>query len=127
VQAGNPAVRQAVAEALVARHPSQLYQAGLEGVALFLVLLLAWTRPRPPWTIGGLFCVGYGVLRIVGEHYRLPDAHNADQEFAAWGVTRGQWLSVLVVAVGIGVLAWARDRTAESLGGWTGPTGGGAS
>jgi len=118
VRAGEPAARQVVAEALVTRHPSQLYQAGLEGVLLFLVLLVVWARPRRPWTLGAIFCLGYGVLRIVGEWFRRPDPHIADQEFALLGVTRGQWLSVLLLVLGAVLLVRVRPRAGGRLGGW---------
>ena len=60
------------------RHPSQLYQAFFEGVVLFAVMLVVWRltdgRHRPG-LLTGVFFVGYGVARIVGELFREPDAH----------------------------------------------------
>jgi phosphatidylglycerol---prolipoprotein diacylglyceryl transferase len=87
------------------RHPSQLYQAGLEGLLLFAILLyLAW-RPYRPETAGrltGVFLVGYGVARIIGELFREPDAHLG---FLIGGLTMGQLLSLPMLALGLVLIA----------------------
>ncbi|MDO6805643.1 prolipoprotein diacylglyceryl transferase, partial [Wenyingzhuangia sp. 1_MG-2023] len=57
------------------RHPSQLYQAGLEGFLLFILLLWYSNRPRPRMAVGAAFLFGYGVFRSIAEFYREPDAH----------------------------------------------------
>ncbi|MBC7953409.1 MAG: prolipoprotein diacylglyceryl transferase [Rhodospirillaceae bacterium] len=89
------------------RHPSQLYQAGLEGLALFVILFLLW-RQRDirahRGTLSGVFLMGYGIARIIGEFFRQPDAHLG---FLMGGATMGQLLSVPLVAVGAGVIWWA--------------------
>ncbi len=85
------------------RHPSQLYEACLEGVALFLVLLVAtWVfrSLRRPGLTAGLFAVGYGVARIIGEQFRMPDAQIG---FLPGGLTMGMALSIPMIVVG----AWA--------------------
>src|SRR5690606_33425045 len=58
----------------LARHPSQLYQAFLEGLVLFVVLWLYSSKPRPRYAMGGLFALLYGVFRFVVEFVRVPDA-----------------------------------------------------
>ncbi|MFP4208174.1 MAG: prolipoprotein diacylglyceryl transferase [Wenzhouxiangella sp.] len=91
-----------------ARHPSQLYQAALEGGLLFAVLWWYSARPRPAGAVGGLFVAGYGVLRFVAEFFRQPDAHLG---FVAldW-LTMGQLLSVPMILAGIGLMVWAYAR-----------------
>ncbi|HZH46669.1 MAG TPA: prolipoprotein diacylglyceryl transferase [Roseococcus sp.] len=84
----------------LARHPSQLYQAGLEGLALCLLMwVLArreGVRARPGLLTGALIA-GYGVARLIGESFREPDAHLG---YLLGGVTMGQLLSLPMVAVG---------------------------
>jgi phosphatidylglycerol---prolipoprotein diacylglyceryl transferase len=87
------------------RHPSQLYEAGLEGAALFLILRLAthrggWLARRGAVT--GLFLVGYGLMRIALENVRMPDAGLRDLPL---GLTVGILLSLPMVAAG-GWLLW---------------------
>ena len=59
----------------IPRHPSQLYEAFLEGVVLFVVLFLYSAKPRPSMAVSGLFLLLYGVFRIAVEFIRLPDEH----------------------------------------------------
>src|SRR5690606_24957443 len=59
----------------VARHPTQLYEALLEGLVLFVLLWTYSARPRPPMSVSALFLLGYGVSRFAVEFWRLPDAH----------------------------------------------------
>jgi len=86
------------------RHPSQLYQAGLEGVLLF-VLLWAFSRhERPRAAVSGAFLVGYGCFRFIAEYFRTPD----DGIFGLSEViSMGQWLSLPMILTGIAMLAWA--------------------
>ena len=81
------------------RHPSQLYQFALEGVALFAILWLYSRKPRIAGTVGSLFLVAYGVLRIVGEMFREPEALYGAMPL---GLSAGQWLSVPMVIAGLG-------------------------
>lgn len=93
------------------RHPSQLYEAALEGLVLLIVLHLAWRRKSwrdTPGVISGVFLVGYGLARSVVELFREPDAHLG---FLLGGTTMGQWLSVPMVLAGLGLVAYARRRT----------------
>jgi phosphatidylglycerol:prolipoprotein diacylglycerol transferase len=96
------------------RHPSQLYQAFLEGVCL-LILLNALVRipaiRARPGTITGVFLAGYGVARLIGELFRQPDAHLG---FLFAGITMGQVLSVPMVAVGLWLILRARSRPAAA-------------
>ena len=87
------------------RHPSQLYQFLLEGCLLFLVVYMFSRRPRPQWSVAGLFLVGYGVLRFTVEFFREPDAHVGFQAFG-W-LTRGQLLCVPMFLLGAWLLFYA--------------------
>jgi len=87
------------------RHPSQLYQAGLEGLLLFVILWLYTRRPRPVGAASGAFLLGYGILRSLGEFFRNPD----DGIFGfAFGVSMGQWLSLPMIAIGLVLLYRSR-------------------
>lgn len=82
------------------RHPSQLYQAGLEGLCLFAVLMILVARPSiraRAGVLSGVFLAGYGVARFIGEFFRQPDAHLG---FLFAGATMGQLLSLPMMAVG---------------------------
>lgn len=87
------------------RHPSQLYEAALEGVVLFLVLWFYSAKPRPPMAVSGLFLIGYGVFRVIIEFAREPDAHLGFVAFS-W-VTMGQLLSIPMIVVGMILLILA--------------------
>ncbi len=81
------------------RHPSQLYQFALEGVALFAILWLYSRKPRIAGTVGSLFLIAYGVLRIIGEMFKEPEALYGAMPL---GLSAGQWLSVPMVIAGLG-------------------------
>ena len=87
------------------RHPSQLYQMGLEGLALFALLWWFSSRPRPRARVSALFLMGYGTARCIGEFAREPDAFLG---FLALGLTMGQWLSLPMIAAG--AVLWLRGR-----------------
>jgi phosphatidylglycerol:prolipoprotein diacylglycerol transferase len=91
-------------------HPSQLYQAALEGALLFVLLWWVSARPRATGVISGLFLIGYGVFRGLVEFVRMPDAHLGYLAFG-W-VTMGQVLSLPMILAGLVLLALARSRTA---------------
>jgi phosphatidylglycerol:prolipoprotein diacylglycerol transferase len=109
-----------------ARHASQLYQAAAEGLVLGAVLWLVWMKPRKPGVIGSLFLLVYGVLRILTELIRLPDANLEHQRIL--GLSRGQWLSVVMVGVGATMVVVCSRRAVRAIGGWRWPArvGGGA-
>lgn len=80
------------------RHPSQLYEALLEGLVLFIVLWVYSARPRPALSITGLFLLLYGVFRFAIEFVRLPDSHI---DYLAYGwLTMGQLLSTPMIIFG---------------------------
>jgi phosphatidylglycerol:prolipoprotein diacylglycerol transferase len=82
-----------------ARHPSQLYQAGLEGIALFVALWWYSRKPRPRYAVSGLFALLYGVFRFAVEFVRIPDAQIG---YIAFGwLTMGQVLSLPLIALGL--------------------------
>lgn len=93
------------------RHPSQLYQFALEGVVLFAILYWYTRKPRPRLAPGALFLVCYGVFRFVVEFYRQPDSHIGFDAFG-W-LTRGQVLSLPMIAVGVAVMVYAYRRDAR--------------
>ena len=93
------------------RHPSQLYQFALEGVALFAILYWYTRKPRPRLAPGALFLVCYGLFRFVVEFYRQPDSHIGFDAFG-W-LTRGQLLSLPMIAVGLAVMIYAYRRDAH--------------
>lgn len=84
------------------RHPSQLYQFALEGVALFLLLWWFSRKPRPTLAVGGVFMAGYGCARFIVEFFREPDAH-IGFDILGW-MTRGQLLCVPMIAFGLYLL-----------------------
>jgi phosphatidylglycerol:prolipoprotein diacylglycerol transferase len=86
-------------------HPTQLYEAALEGLVLFLLLWLYSARPRPTMAVSGLFLLGYGLFRFAVEFVRLPDAHLGYLAFG-W-VTMGQLLSAPMIFAGILLLTLA--------------------
>jgi len=90
-----------------ARHASQLYEACLEGLALFLILWLFSAQPRPRMAVSAVFLLGYGVFRCGMEFIRLPDAHMGYLAFG-W-VTMGQVLSLPLVVFGC-LLLWLAYR-----------------
>jgi len=108
VQAGNDEVIRLVEPLLIARHPSQLYQAFAEGIVLGAVLAFIFfiIRPARHGVVGAWFLIIYGILRIITEVWRLPD----EGIERVMGLSRGQWLSVVMVAAGGGVLWYVRRR-----------------
>lgn len=92
-----------------ARHPSQLYQAFLEGLVLFLVLWFLSKRERPRYFLSGVFLNLYGVFRFLVEFVRVPDAQIGDHGYLAFGwLTMGQVLSVPLILFGLGLVIYSR-------------------
>jgi len=89
----------------VPRHPSQLYEAALEGALLFAILWVFSSRPRPTMSVAGLFLVIYGIARFAVEFVRLPDEHIGYLAFG-W-FTMGQLLTLPMLAGGVLMLALA--------------------
>ncbi|CDM42570.1 prolipoprotein diacylglyceryl transferase [Ectopseudomonas oleovorans] len=92
----------------LARHPSQLYQFALEGVALFTILWFYSRKPRPTMAVSGMFAACYGVFRFIVEFVRVPDAQLG---YLAWDwLTMGQVLCLPMILGGIGLIAYAYKR-----------------
>jgi phosphatidylglycerol:prolipoprotein diacylglycerol transferase len=92
------------------RHPSQLYEAGLEGLLLFAILWFAFWKTDAryqPGRLVGIFLLGYGLSRFALEFVRAPDA---GLENLPWGLTMGQTLTVPMVAGGLYLIATAKRR-----------------
>jgi phosphatidylglycerol:prolipoprotein diacylglycerol transferase len=90
------------------RHPSQLYQFALEGLALFALLWWFSSKPRPRAQVSAVFLIGYGVFRFLAEFGREPDSYIG---LMALGLSYGQWLSLPMIVAGIALFAWsARQR-----------------
>lgn len=89
------------------RHPSQLYQFAMEGIALFVILWLFSRKPRPVGAVSGLFLLGYGFFRFVAEFAREPDDFLG---LLSLGLTMGQWLSLPMIVGGAILMMWSYKR-----------------
>ncbi|PRF23688.1 prolipoprotein diacylglyceryl transferase [Burkholderia multivorans] len=98
---------------MLPRHPSQLYEIALEGIALFFVLFFFARKPRPLGAVSALFLIGYGLARFTVEFAREPDDFLG---LLALGLSMGQWLSLPMIVAGIALMVWAyrRRRTAAA-------------
>ncbi|MCA8245629.1 prolipoprotein diacylglyceryl transferase [Burkholderia multivorans] len=98
---------------MLPRHPSQLYEVALEGIALFFVLFFFARKPRPMGAVSALFLIGYGLARFTVEFAREPDDFLG---LLALGLSMGQWLSLPMIVAGIALMVWAyrRRRTAAA-------------
>jgi phosphatidylglycerol:prolipoprotein diacylglycerol transferase len=94
---------QALADHTPARHPSQLYEGILEGLVIFVMLYLIRVRFTKLWhgVISGGFFILYAIFRIGVENVREPDSEKII------GVTKGQFYSFFMIAIGLAFLAWA--------------------
>src|SRR5437763_15811823 len=100
-----PQVKEVLRGILTPRHPSQLYEAFLEGIVLFAILLFVRTRMRQPnGVLTGLFFICYAIFRIIVEKFREPDAT------LIAGFTRGQFFSFFLIAIGLCFVIVARLR-----------------
>ena len=94
------------------RHPSQLYQAGLEGALMIVIMLLLFWKTSArfrPGLLVGVFTAGISLGRFTAEFFREPDAQLA--AFAAQtGLSMGQWLTLPLIAFGLGFVAWSLTR-----------------
>lgn len=115
VQAGSQELQEALRIVLIARHPSQLYAALLEGFILFAFLFWVWRKPQRPGLIMGLFLFLYPIVRIFTEAFREPDLHLG---FQLLGLTRGQWLSLVMLLSTVTFLVWIYRSHADKIGGW---------
>jgi phosphatidylglycerol---prolipoprotein diacylglyceryl transferase len=87
------------------RHPSQLYEFALEGLALFVIIWIYSAKSRPLGAVSGVFAIGYGVFRSFVEFFREPD--DGFLGIMTFGISMGQWLSLPMIAVGGLLLIWA--------------------
>ena len=110
--AGSPPLHDLLAVEIAPRYPSQLVEAALEGILLFTILwtLRTWVR-LANGMLSGTFFIGYALLRIAGECFREPDAPMTA------GLTRGQFLSLFMIVIGILFLisAWRNPRFPKAL------------
>lgn len=101
------------------RHPSQLYQAGLEGLAMLVIMLLLFWKTGAryrPGLLAGVFTTGMGIARFVNEFFREPDQQLAD--FAArTGLSMGQWLTIPLILTGLIVVFFALRKKPLAGGG----------
>ncbi|MEM6338866.1 MAG: prolipoprotein diacylglyceryl transferase, partial [Pseudomonadota bacterium] len=95
------------------RHPSQLYEAGLEGFATFFILYFAITKYqsfKKPGFISGLFLILYSGFRLIIENFREPDAHIG---FHAEFITRGQLLCIPMLIIGVIIIRYSYRSNAN--------------
>ncbi|MHB1175711.1 MAG: prolipoprotein diacylglyceryl transferase [Sulfuriferula sp.] len=91
----------------VPRHPSELYEFGLEGIVLFIIIWLFSAKPRPMGAVSGLFLIGYGTFRFLVEFTREPDDFLG---LLSLGLSMGQWLSLPMIIAGVVMMTWAYRR-----------------
>jgi phosphatidylglycerol:prolipoprotein diacylglycerol transferase len=96
----------------VSRHPSQLYEAFLEGVLLFFVMFAAFKKGcwRRAGGLSGVFCVGYGVARFCAEFFREPDSQFSWKLLYLSGLNLNQYMSLAMTALGMVLIAKSRSR-----------------
>ena len=87
------------------RHPSQLYQFGLEGMLFFVLLWLYARKPRQQGAVSGMFLLGYGTFRFIAEYFREPDSFLG---LLALNMSMGQWLCVPMIV--LGALFWGMAK-----------------
>lgn len=92
------------------RHPSQLYQFGLEGVLLFALLWWCGRRQRPLGAVAGAFMFGYGLFRFTAEYFREPDSFLG---LLALNMSMGQWLCVPMIALGALIWGMAQKNASQ--------------
>ena len=90
------------------RHPSELYEFALEGVALFAILWWFSAKPRPRGQVSALFLIGYGSFRFIAEFARAPDNFLG---YLALHLSMGQWLSLPMIVAGLALFAWSARRS----------------
>ncbi len=100
-----PQVKEVLRGILTPRHPSQLYEAFFEGIALFAILWFVRTRMRQPnGVLTGVFFICYAIFRIVVENFREPDAT------LIGSFTRGQFFSFFLIVIGLAFVVGAKLR-----------------
>lgn len=92
----------------IARHPSQLYEMGMEGILLFIIVWWFARIPRPTGQVSAVFLMGYGVFRFLVEYTREPDAFLGP---VLGALTMGQLLSLPMIAIGLIIYFRAADKS----------------
>jgi len=115
IQAGNSGLKESIAPLLDYRYPSQIFAAITEGLITFSVLFFLARKSRHPGFIAGSFIICYAVMRTFNEMFRMPDLQIGFQLF---GLTRGQWLSLAMLVVGIVMMLYWRNTKSQTIYGW---------
>ncbi|MBC7754913.1 MAG: prolipoprotein diacylglyceryl transferase, partial [Moraxellaceae bacterium] len=116
IQTGNNGVKEAIAPFLDYRYPSQLFAAVTEGIITFTVLFFLARKSRHPGFIAGSFILCYATMRTFNEMFRMPDLQIGFQLF---GLTRGQWLSIVMFVIGIVMMIYWRNTQSSTVHGWS--------
>lgn len=95
----------------IGRHPSQLYHVALEGLLLFIVILLVRRMKLATGVVGGVFLMGYGIARFSVEFFREPDAHLG---VLSLGMTMGQWLCIPMMLAGLVIIILANKKAVKA-------------
>lgn len=115
IQHGDQAAKAALEPLISARYPTQLMQAGLDGLLAGVVVWIIAAKPRKPGVVGAWFLIVYAIGRVLMDFVRLPDAGISQ----LGGITRGQIYSAVMLIVGVTVLAIVRRSNADRItGGW---------
>lgn len=114
IQQGDSGLKAQLEPLISARYPTQLMQAGFDGLLVGLVVWIVAMKPRKPGVIGACFLIVYGLGRIPMDLVRLPDEGVAQFGF----ITRGQLYSALMVLAGILLFIWTRRSKLEPISGW---------
>ena len=117
IQHGDKVLTELAGQMLDPRHPSQLYAALVEGLIPIIVLAIIWRKPRKAGVIGSIYLIMYSCSRIVDEMFRLPDGQLADLSQLPLGLTRGQFLSLIMFIGAVGMTVWTIRRKGALYGG----------
>ncbi|PCI08178.1 prolipoprotein diacylglyceryl transferase [bacterium] len=117
IQRGDDGLKAQLDPLIAARYPTQLFQAGLDGLLVLAVVWIIAMKPRKPGLIAGAFAIVYALGRIPMDLIRLPDA--GVSQFGP--LTRGQTYSAITLIVGIALVVYAMRSSADKLGGWMMP------
>jgi len=114
IQRGDAGLKAQLEPLISARYPTQLFQAGLDGLLVLVVVWIIAMKPRKPGLIAGAFAITYALGRIPMDFIRLPDA--GVTQFGPF--TRGQTYSAITGIIGIALVVYALRSNAPKLGGW---------
>jgi len=96
----------------IPRHPSQLYEAFLEGIVLFAIMLMAFWKGSYKYEgkLSGIFCTGYGTARFAAEFFREPDSAFSYNLLYSYGLNLNQFISIVMMILGITIVVRSRKR-----------------